>query len=142
MPFTCNTNGGDLQIGSANFGSTDVHINNGKLLSPVTGAANLLPLCYGHVSANGTLISGTSYVTVTKGSIGAYTINCAGITSSTIMVATPNDIHGGTKLNIAYSSAGKAFLLAVVADTDPENEDFSFILYNLYPYAQLLKRMF
>jgi hypothetical protein len=124
-------NGGDVQIGSGTFGSTDVHINNGKLLAPTTGAANLLPLCYGTVSAGGTLISGTPNVTVTKGAIGSYTINCTGITSSTIMVACPNDIHGGTKLNIAYSSAGHAFLLAVVGENDVENEPFSFILYNL-----------
>lgn len=124
-------NGGDLQIGSTTFNSTDVHINNGKLLGPTTGSANLLPLCYGHVSAAGTLISGTPNVSVTRTALGSYSISCAGITASTIMVGCPNNIHGGTNMNIAYSSDGKAFVLTLRGDTDVENESFSFILYNL-----------
>lgn len=123
--------GGALQIGSANAANiTDVHINNGKLINPTTGNANLLPLCYGHVSSNGSLISGTSNVSITKGNAGQYYIHCSGITSSTIMTASANDSQGGAKLNVSYKSAGQAYVLVVIGDTDPENRDFSFVFYN------------
>jgi hypothetical protein len=125
-------NGGPVQVGAAAGSTTDVHINNGKLVKTATGNANMMPLCYGRVSANGTLISGTPNVTIVKGSRpGEYYINCTGITSSTIMTACPNDIHGATKLNAAYNAANQAFVMAVIADTDPENEPFSFVFYNL-----------
>ncbi len=124
-------NGGNLQIGSSSGSTTDVHINNGKLIQQATGSNNMMPLCYGHVSANGTLISGTSNVSIVKGSAaGSYYINCTGITSSTILVIAPNDIHGAARINAAYNSTNRAYVLALNAGEDPTNYPFSFVFYN------------
>jgi trimeric autotransporter adhesin len=124
-------NGGSLQVGSASGSTTDVHINNGKLIKPVTGSANMMPLCYGHVSAAGKLISGTSNVSIIKGSAaGEYYISCSGVTSSTILMIAPNDIHGAARINVAYNGTNQAYVLALDAGEDPTNYPFSFVFYN------------
>jgi hypothetical protein len=124
-------NGADLQIGATGANSnTDVHINNGKLLQPSTGSANMMPLCYGKVSTNGTLISGTPNVTIVKGSrTGEYFINCSGITSSTILTGCTNDLGGGSSLNVQYNAAGQV-LAIVFTGAGLENMSFSFVFYN------------
>jgi len=125
-------NGGNLQIGSASGTTTDVHINNGQLLQNKTGGANMLPLCYGHVTKNGKLLSGTSNVSITKGDDGnghpAYFINCAGITSSTILIATPNN-QGDFSLSsiVSYNGSGKA---EFAMSSSSDYVEFSFIFYN------------
>jgi len=130
-PLYLQNNGADLQIGAAGTSSTNVHINNGKLIQPATGEANMMPLCYGKVSANGTLISGTPNVTIVKGSrTGEYFINCSGITSSTIMTGCTNDLGGGSSLNVQYNAAGQV-LAIVFTGAGLENMSFSFIFYNL-----------
>jgi hypothetical protein len=126
-------NGGNLQLGANDIAAstTNVYINNGKLLKPETGSANLLPLCYGKVSANGTLISGTSNVSVVKGSrTGQYVIHCSGLTSSTIMTGCTNDIGGGSSLNVQYNATDQA-LATIFTGAGLENMTFSFIFYNL-----------
>ena len=122
--------GGDLQIGSSSGSSTNVHINNGKLVKKSTGNFNMMPLCYGHVSASGTLISGTPNVSVVKHSTGEYYINCAEITSSTIMTSTSNETGGGGQTAVYYYKPGQAILVLVYNGDDIGNGDFSFIFYN------------
>jgi len=121
--------GGSLQIGSASGNITDVHINNGQLLQAKTGNANMMPLCYGHVSANGTLLGGTSNVSITKGQNTAqYFIICSGITSSTMMIAVSNKITDPAKISVAYSSAGQAKV--TIENFNTVDGEFSFIFYN------------
>jgi hypothetical protein len=124
-------NGGNLQIGSSGGSTTDVHINNGKLIQQPTGNFNMMPLCYGHIAANGSIISATPNVTVSKTSTG-YSITASGINSNTILTATVNKGFTNTDIIYAkYSSPGKVSIIIYSAEAeDYMADDFSFIFYN------------
>jgi hypothetical protein len=129
-PLYLQNNGGSLQIGSLSAPATDVHINNGELIQAKTGSANMMPLCYGHVSSGGTLLSSTSNVTITKSqNLGQYYINCTGITSSTVMIATSNNTHHDpARVTVGYTGTGQAEV--TLENSTNENFEFSFIFYN------------
>jgi hypothetical protein len=62
----------------------------GKITAPVTGTANLLPICYGRVGANGSVLFGSGNFFVTKNGTGSYTIYVNGETSATkVVLVTP-----------------------------------------------------
>ena len=52
---------------------------------------SLLPLCYGKISAAGTILGGSGKFTVTKqaGVDGVYYVNCAGLSASSTVIVTP-----------------------------------------------------
>lgn len=103
-----------------------------KLTRPVVSGTNsLLPVCYGRVAANGTIISGTGNYSVTVSSSGGiyeYSINSSFITtSSVVVVSTPNK---GVVVSALVHSSG----LIVVGTYDPFFDiypavEFSFIVY-------------
>lgn len=63
----------------------DVQID-GKLTTPATGPASLIPLCMGYVDEDGTIISGTGNFTVVKSAVtpGDYFVTCTGINSNSV----------------------------------------------------------
>ncbi len=103
-----------------------------KLTRPVVSGTNsLLPVCYGRVAANGTIISGTGNYSVTVSSSGGiyeYSINSSFITtSSVVVVSTP---YKGVVVSALVHSSG----LIVVGPYDPFFDiypavEFSFIVY-------------
>ncbi|MBC7935822.1 MAG: hypothetical protein H7Y86_10775 [Rhizobacter sp.] len=64
-----------------------------------TGTYSLIPLAYGRVDYNGSLISATSNVSVTRVSEGTYDITVSGVTSSCSIIA-----YGGPSTTAAYST--------------------------------------
>jgi hypothetical protein len=58
----------------------------GKITTPATGTANLLPICYGRVNYNGYVLSGSGNFTVEKYGTGSYIIYVNGETSDTKVV--------------------------------------------------------
>lgn len=73
----------------------------GDLIKPATGAMSLIPLCYGRVDDDGTILGGSGNFTVTKYGTGFYDITVLGFsaTTSTVVVST-----------IASGSPGTAFI--------------------------------
>lgn len=95
-----------------------------KLVKPVTGSGrNLLPVFYGTVNTEGTLLNGTSNVTIQVEEYIAgrfrYVIGCPGISSTAIVLVTsrsPNGLwpymlppeNGSFKVTFTGSSSGNA----------------------------------
>jgi len=127
-------NGGDLQIGSLQSSSTDVHINNGKLIKPETGSFNMMPLCYGTVNYDGTILNATPNVTITKGGKGKYFIKCPGIDINTVALGSLiTSISIGNTITLIYiSSPSKEIEVYIYDPAINQNVDnaFSFVLYH------------
>lgn len=64
---------------------------SGEIRRAATGTASLLPLCYGVVNADGTIVSGTGNFTVTRPDTGYYQVNISGLSASaSVAVVTGN----------------------------------------------------
>jgi hypothetical protein len=63
---------------------------DGEINRTSSGEANLIPIAYGVINANGTISSGTNNFTVTKPSTGVYRIAINGISDYTNIVSTAN----------------------------------------------------
>ncbi len=61
---------------------------NGPILRTSTNSANIVPIAYGVINANGTIASGTGNFSITKVSTGIYYINITGISTYTDIVCT------------------------------------------------------
>lgn len=127
---------GDGYLGVGNFNPAerlDVQGNakiRGELQGPNTGSANLMPICYGQVAAAGSISNGSGNFTVSRSSVGVYTITISGenflYTNYTTVVtpATSSPIvavagSGGGNLQVrTYNLSGAA--------TDAS---FSFVVY-------------
>jgi hypothetical protein len=111
-----------------------------KITTPNTGAMNMLPLCYGRVSFNGTIMSGTpnvSCVLIQTDPNGfgnyLYELSCPQFTENTIIFITLNGIGIGTTFTsppCQYIGSGK---FRVTFRSIPLGNnlqcDFSFIAY-------------
>lgn len=69
---------------------------NGKMTRTVSGAKNLLPVCYGRVKFGATSYSGTPNFTIAKIGVGDYEITCPQFGPNTVIVVTMNEYGGGT----------------------------------------------
>ncbi len=67
-------------------------INDGRITASATGSAyNLLPLAYGRVTSDGNKAGGTlNFTSVTKLELGDYEVSVTGVTSSSVVIVTPN----------------------------------------------------
>lgn len=110
---------------------------NGKVTTLATGDNNsMIPLCYGVVNDQGELKRGTANVTVTKvaaaGFLGDhYRISCPGITSNSIIIATPEFLSTSDISARCVSGAAEVYTYF-----KPPNKDldfrylgFSFVIY-------------
>ena len=99
--------------------------------SSTTGTANLLPVCYGAVSAAGVVTSGSGNFSVTTVSPGLYTISITGesfIFSGYTAIVTPIGI---TTPRMAGTSSGSGNLLVKIFDISGTATDtpFTFVVY-------------
>jgi len=97
--LTIRMNGNDRVVVNA---AGDMNVD-GKITRPTTGTPNLLPICYGKIGSDGTVISGTQNFSVEK-SGNAYHITCLAFTWNTVLVVTPNGAGSGNQFVFAYCS--------------------------------------
>ena len=76
-------------------------VNNGKVIKPATGAANLVPTCYGSVSTAGVVTSGTGNFTIVRADEGKFDLTSPDITATSILIVTvgqcvPDPLSVGT----------------------------------------------
>ncbi|MBK6347418.1 MAG: hypothetical protein IPF68_16090 [Bacteroidales bacterium] len=74
--------------GDANITGDISLSNNGEVQSSATGSYSLIPLCYGTVDTDGTILSGTPNFTVTKLGTGDIRIEVPGSSNSTTVLVT------------------------------------------------------
>lgn len=74
--------------GDANITGDISLSNNGEVQSSATGSYSLIPLCYGTVDTDGTILSGTPNFTVTKLGTGDIRIEVPGTSNSTTVLVT------------------------------------------------------
>lgn len=78
---------------------------SGKLLHTAINGANMIPICYGVISANGGIISGTRNFTVTKPGLGHYRVTIEGLSgSSPSVLVTNNQVAGLTTVTAVFSN--------------------------------------
>jgi hypothetical protein len=98
---------------------------DGKITrSAETGNASLLPVCFGQIAGSGGIINGTGNFTVVKTGDGIYEISCSLFTSTSVIIATPNQLPSA--FGAGYLSPGKL----VVFSSSPSTT-FQFVVYNL-----------
>lgn len=108
---------------------------NSKVTTPATGDNNsMIPLCYGVVNDQGELKRGTANVTVTKvaaaGLLGNhYQISCPGITSNSIIIATPEFLSTADISARCVSGAAEVYTYFRNPNLDFRFLGFSFIIY-------------
>ena len=71
----------------------NINVSSAVTKTSISGNASLIPICFGLIAANGSISSGTGNFTVIKLGTGHYRINCAGISSNSVVVANPNGIY-------------------------------------------------
>ena len=107
----------------------------GKITKPATGTANLLPVAFGNVGNDGSIISGTGNFIITHPFNGHYRITILGDTYSMathVAVATVSSTTGLT-INL-FSDAGTGFLDVAIINPNTIagiNASFSFDIYEL-----------
>jgi len=85
-------NGSDrVQINS----SGDIDIDGKVTRSAVTGPSSLVPVCYGLVQLDGSILSGTGNFTVSHPSTGRYVVTCNDMQILSVIIVTPG-IGGDT----------------------------------------------
>ena len=118
----------DLTVGSVTISGSEVQTTN-------TGNTNMLPIAYGSVRSDGTLISGASSgnVSVSHPSVGYYAITITGVTYDYLKCAQSVTLLGDIGFVRTGSSSGK--LLVYTYDItgrdvdDKKNIMFSFVVY-------------
>ena len=109
---------------------------NGKMTRTVSGAKNLLPVCYGRVKFMANSYSGTPNFTVVRLARGDYEIDCPQFGSNTVLVVTMNEYQGGyiAYPNVENWPAGSTkyrvrFFNSSSSDGEKLDGGFSFVAY-------------
>ncbi len=116
---------GDDKIVFNTFGDIDIE---GKITNNAeTGNAPLTPLCYGKINASGTIISGTGNFTAIRQGEGVYRVNCSGISSSSLVIATGH----ATNVNVGAScNSGYIQIYSYDIETDLNTDSYiQFVVY-------------
>ena len=104
----------------------DIDLDGKITRSAVTGNAPLLPVAFGQIDGiAGGIINGTGNFTVTKPGPGVYFISSALFTSTSVIIATPN--QQPATFGAGYNSPGN---MAVF--TSSPSCSFQFVVYNLF----------
>lgn len=85
---------------AGNLATDNISVSNEVRNQYRTGSYSLIPLAYGRVTYDGSIISATSNVSVNRVSEGVYDITVSGITSSCCIIA-----YGGPSTTAAYLSS-------------------------------------
>jgi hypothetical protein len=113
----------------------DMDIDGKLTRSAVTGSANLLPLWYGKVDADGTVLSGSGNFSVNNTSTGYYQLSSTEFSDNTTIVVTANKETGNGYPIVVTAEYNSLFsfryYLIVVRNTNGVlyNGKFSFIAY-------------
>ena len=103
---------------------------DGEINRPATGAAHLLPICYGSINSAGTIQEGTGNFTVTKAGVGIYDITISGEFFSTpayIVHITP--VATLARMAVVSSSSGAARFRVFDAGGGLIDNQFLFTIY-------------
>ncbi len=133
---------GDISV-QDNVIVQDNIIVGGNITTNTTGTShNLIPLCYGTVSRQGILLSGTDNVSISvvmiDGVTGYWQVSCLGINSNSIFIATSGshfEEAGINSINMRYLSPGVAKVatyftyFATAGGSSMSPEAFSFVVY-------------
>ncbi|WP_462249356.1 hypothetical protein [Ferruginibacter sp.] len=84
---------------SGNLVTDNISVSNEIRNQSRTGTYSLIPLAYGRINADGTIVNATSNVSVTRVSEGEYDITVSGVTSTCTIIA-----YGGETTTAAYST--------------------------------------
>lgn len=104
----------------------DIDLDGKITRTAVTGSAPLLPVAFGQVDGTvGSIISGTGNFTVTKTAPGIYLISSPLFTSSSVIVASPN--QQPSTFGAGYNTPGN-----MVVFTSSTNCNFQFVVYNVF----------
>lgn len=121
-----------LAITGDTYSDGDINLTGKVMRTSVTGSNSLLPVCYGRVAPNGTIISGTGNFTITyfpNGGVPYYTINSSTITTSSIVV-----VSSPFKGSIVSADVVSSGLIRVDA-FDPYFDDYPAIEFNFIIYT-------
>jgi hypothetical protein len=103
---------------------------DGKITRTATGAANLVPFCFGRIELDGTVVNaGSGNWTIAKVGTGQYEVSCTGLADTDIIIATSRDFR---IVMGAYHPSGankvKFYSYSVVTQSY-DDEAFSFLIY-------------
>ena len=127
----CNSNlevSDDLTVGS-------ITISAGEIQKTSTGTANMIPIAYGSVNSDGTIITGASSgnFTVDHPSVGNYKIAITGVTYNYTTCAQSVTLMGHAGFVRTGSASGKLLVYTYDVtgddDADKKNIMFSFVVY-------------
>ncbi len=116
-------NGNDrVQINSAGSINLDGVLTNNVR----TGNAQLIPLCYGKINFDGTIISGTGNFSVQKVGVGDYEIYNSAINTNSVAMTTATQEYAIIKCE---SKNGYIDVSTRLSSSGPYNSGFYFIIY-------------
>lgn len=111
--------------------SGNVNIQDELNRSSKTGAANLLPICYGNVSSTGTINTGSGNFTVSRLTTGWYAITITGENyhfQQYVTVVTPTGSTTPVITSIGSGSSNLHIHIFNLAGAEVDNQ-FSFVVY-------------
>lgn len=120
-------------VATGNLITDNITIHNEVRKQVTTGTYNLIPLAYGYVDYDGTILNATSNASVTRVSEGVYEISVSGISGSCTII-----VNGGETTSAAYYTTGKCRVvnyqdLTETLDT-PTKVDCKFYFVIFQPY--------
>lgn len=125
---------GNVGIGDATPSQKlDVNGNinlTGKVQRVETGAANMVPVAYGKITANGTLYSGTGNFTIVREQTGIITLTSSAFTPSTVVIATPTATNITIGAGTGTASNTLTFYTRYMETGELINAWFNFVAYD------------
>ena len=94
----------------------NLSLTTGEVTRTTTGAADLVPICYGSVSSIGGINSGTSNFTVTNSVVGEYEIAIAGETYTNSAFTTTVTVVNSSSPKLATTTVVSGHLLVKIWD--------------------------
>lgn len=103
----------------------------GEVQRPATGAANLVPICYGSISSVGSINSGTGNFSILRTAAGQFEVSITNETYSNTAYITTVTVVGGASFRIATTGAGSGKLIIRIFDINGTLVDaaFHFVVY-------------
>jgi|GEM_PF-959937 len=106
----------------------NVIAGQGRITSNVTSASyNLLPVCYGRIFGDGTIMGGTPNFTVVKANVGRYHIYCDQVGPDAVILIS---FRGSFTSGHTNYTDGKVVVNTYNDDRDPWDAGFQFVIYN------------
>jgi hypothetical protein len=107
----------------------DIDIEGKITKTSSTGNSSLIPLCFGKIDFDGTIISGTGNFTSVRLSTGFYQISCAGISSNSVVITTSNTANRSSS-GLAFDDETIDMTVTSISTHALEDGILHFIVYN------------